>query len=345
MPLFLRAAGMAVICVLFLLGVSGCSEPTSKYEKLAPEEVANIKSEQAAAEIALTPEQEAEKRAQAARKGGMLVNDQYMLTIYPLRGVANTVFSLASVGFEMSTEITGNRVVWFVNDNAVSTSDYFRFDARAMGARKGDRLQAKAYVGEVEVSSDEVVIENSRPVIGNLRIMPEVWGPGDQIYLELDSFDLDGDPVSIEYEWTLNDLPAGFSKIISGAIQRGDRFTVKATPYDGEVYGEAQALIRTVANVPPQLSLHKNFTFDGELYIYNTVGMDPDGDRLTFGLINAPEGMSIDPMTGQIRWSVPKTFTGKADYIITASDSKGGTSEMQMSFTITEEKKGAKPQK
>jgi len=341
MPRKARAALLAA-CSLLLIMTQGCSDPTSKYETASPEESERLRAEVAGAENASAAEQAAALQAEEAPKGGYLVEGKYVLTIYPLKGIANTVFTLSSQGFEMSGEITGNRVVWFINDNPVSTYEFARFDARAMGARKGDRIQAKAYVGETEVPSEEVVIENSRPVLSNLRLMPETWAQGDQLYIECDPYDLDGDPVSIEYEWTLNDLPAGYSKNISGSVQRGDRFTVRLRPYDGEVYGDAVGIIRSVENVPPQLTLHKEFSFDGDTYIYNTVASDVDGDRLTFGLINAPQGMTMDSSTGQIRWLVPKTFVGKADYIITASDGRGGSAEMQMSFTITEEKKGAK---
>lgn len=339
MPPRIRATLLAAFCLLFIF-VQGCSSK-SKYEAAPPQESDSVPTpEMIESGAPAAPSTDAAVGQE--QTGGQMVNGMYSLSIYPLTGLANTVFTLSSQGFEMSGDITGNRVVWYINGNPVSTYEFARFDARAMGARKGDRIQAKAFVGETEVPSQEVTIQNSRPVISNVRLMPETWGPNDQLYVEADAYDLDGDPVSIEYEWTLNDLPAGYSKNISGFVQRGDEFTVTLRPYDGEVYGETLGLVRKVENVPPQLTLHKEFSFDGDMYVYNTVASDVDGDRLSFGLKNAPQGMTIDPSTGQIRWSVPRTFVGKADYIITASDGKGGSAEMQMTFTITEEKGGAK---
>lgn len=42
--------------------------------------------------------------------------------------------------------------------------------------------------------------------------------------------------------------------------------------------------------------------FAGELYRYDVQAFDLDGDRLSYSLSSAPEGMSIDPVTGKIGW-------------------------------------------
>ncbi|MCK4911147.1 MAG: cadherin-like domain-containing protein, partial [Thermodesulfovibrionales bacterium] len=62
---------------------------------------------------------------------------------------------------------------------------------------------------------------------------------------------------------------------------------------------------------------------------------DPDGDPLTYTLKSGPDGMEIDSMTGEVRWTVPEDFLGTADYAILAEDGSGGSSEITQSFRLT----------
>ena len=49
-----------------------------------------------------------------------------------------------------------------------------------------------------------------------------------------------------------------------------------------------------------------SFAIDGKLFAYDLVGFDPDFDPLTWRLVSAPRGVSIDPLRGTLRW-VPTT--------------------------------------
>jgi hypothetical protein len=46
---------------------------------------------------------------------------------------------------------------------------------------------------------------------------------------------------------------------------------------------------------------------DDDTYLYQVVAEDGDGDPIIYSLTSAPEGMTIDPERGLIRWKV----TGK----------------------------------
>jgi hypothetical protein len=39
------------------------------------------------------------------------------------------------------------------------------------------------------------------------------------------------------------------------------------------------------------------------LYLYLPVAEDPDGNLLTFTLLDGPAGMQVDPQTGRIEWT------------------------------------------
>lgn len=64
-------------------------------------------------------------------------------------------------------------------------------------------------------------------------------------------------------------------------------------------------------------------------YHYDVEATDADGDALTFSLTNAPEGMRIETVTGQITWTADPTQTGTFEPSVTASDGKGGVSDPQ----------------
>ncbi|MDB9518158.1 putative Ig domain-containing protein, partial [Roseofilum reptotaenium CS-1145] len=44
------------------------------------------------------------------------------------------------------------------------------------------------------------------------------------------------------------------------------------------------------------------------VYQYDVDAVDADNDELVYGLVDAPEGMSINPETGEITWQVPDSF-------------------------------------
>jgi len=70
-------------------------------------------------------------------------------------------------------------------------------------------------------------------------------------------------------------------------------------------------------------------------YVYDVNAADPDpGDRLTYSLIAAPAGMTIDPTTGLIRWTPAKTQIEIQQVTVKVADSSSIESDIQ-SFTVT----------
>ena len=67
------------------------------------------------------------------------------------------------------------------------------------------------------------------------------------------------------------------------------------------------------------------------------VADDGDDDPLSFALTEFPPGMTIEPGTGAIRWTVPDGFVGTAPVSVTVSDGHGGEAAYPFSLTIREE--------
>jgi len=250
----------------------------------------------------------------------------FSLEITPVDATRNSTLNLIPKGLNLSDA----KIEWLVNGRAVVSPIPNQF--KAAEARKGDTVQAKAIIQGKEILSNIIQIKDTPPEISKVKILPEVFKPGDTLYVEVSGSDIDGDEVTISYEWTKNGQPAGRDKQIEVPIKRGDKVSVKITPFDGEVYGRSIILHREIVNLPPMIIENKKFTFDGKVYSYQVIATDPDGDKLTYSIKAAPAGMSIDSSTGLIQWNVPPEFQGKATFTVSVADGHGG--EALQSFTL-----------
>jgi hypothetical protein len=167
--------------------------------------------------------------------------------------------------------------------------------------------------------------------------MPEVFKMGDRLYIDASASDADEDPVVILYEWTKNGEPAGNTKEIGAQIKRGDKISVKITPFDGEAYGKPITLRREIGNMPPMIAEDKKHIFDGKVWTYQIKASDPDGDEITYALKTAPSGMTIDA-SGLIKWNVPQDSKGKAPVTVSVSDNHGGETTASFSVEINSSK-------
>lgn len=85
-------------------------------------------------------------------------------------------------------------------------------------------------------------------------------------------------------------------------------------PYDPACTGNSPPRITSV----PPASLNPGF-----LYTYIVKAADPDGDRLTYELLQAPGEMTIEPKVGQILWFVPTAGVAGQPVVIQVRDEFG----------------------
>ena len=256
----------------------------------------------------------------------------FSLEITPSDASRNSIIYIIPKGFNPINA----KIEWLVNDKLTTSSTTPQFKSAEI--KKGDKVQAKALMQGKEILSNIIQIKNAPPEISKVRILPEVvWKPGDTLSVEVSGTDIDGDEVTISYEWTKNGEPAGNGKRIEVPLKRGDKVSVKITPFDGEVYGRSVILHREIRNLPPMIIDDKKFNFDGKVYSYQVMATDPDGDTLTYSLKTAPAGMTVNPTTGQISWNVPPDFKGKASFGVSVTDGNGGEVLQNLTFSITPE--------
>jgi hypothetical protein len=254
----------------------------------------------------------------------------YALEIAPANASRKTTLLLIAHNFNLSDA----KIEWQINDKVSSGSNILQFNAAE--TKKGDRVQAKARVKGREILSNIVLIKNAPPEISGVKILPEVFKPGDTLNIDASANDADGDSVTISYEWTKNGEPAGTGKQIAVPLKRGDKIDIKITPFDGEEYGRSVILHREIANLPPVITESKK-SFSGDIFTCQIKATDPDGDPLTYSLKTSPPGMTIDPSTGLIKWKVPSDFKGKAPFTVSVSDGHGGEASQSFNLEIKSE--------
>ncbi len=250
------------------------------------------------------------------------------LEVTPNEPTRNSTLQLVARGFDLQ----GAKIEWFVDRTPFTTLIPLQFNGGE--AAKGSAIQAKATVLGREVLSNVVKIMNTPPEIVNVKLLPEIIRQGDTIKIEAVGNDIDGDAVTMLYEWTRNGKHAGREQGMEGQLKRDDLITIRVTPYDGEAYGRSAMFNRKIGNSPPVISEHNEFKFDRNVYTYQVMATDPDNDELTFTLATDLDGMTISPTTGLLTWQVPADFTGKKNVTVVVKDGHGGIVEYALSFTI-----------
>ena len=250
----------------------------------------------------------------------------YSLTIIPDNATRNSTLQVTAQGFKLSDA----KIEWLLNGYPTTSGSSPQFDAKE--TQKGDKVQVKAIVQGKELRSNIIEIRNAPPEITRVKILPEIFKPDDTLSVEVSGNDADGDEVTIAYEWTKNGEPAGNSKRIETLVKRGDKISVKITPFDGKVNGQVVILNREIKNMPPMIIEGNKSNFDGKIYTYQIKATDPDGDVLTYSLKVAPPGMTINSLTGLIQWDTPQDLNKKIPITVSVTDGNGG--ETSQSFTL-----------
>lgn len=98
--------------------------------------------------------------------------------------------------------------------------------------------------------------------------------------------------------------------------------------------GASSGLCEAAPNVSPDFSsTPPTTTNEDEAFLYQATATDPDGDALTFFLVQGPLGMSLDGVSGALEWLPVQKDIGEHSVLLRVEDGQGGSDEQ--SFTLT----------
>jgi hypothetical protein len=241
----------------------------------------------------------------------------------------NLPLTLEAKGFRLNDA----EIAWFVNRNPVQSTSTYQLTIQNLN--KGDQVQAKAMLRDRNIFSNTIVIDNAPPAISSIKIMPEVFQPGDTLRVDAAGTDPDGDKVTFTYAWIINGEPAGTEQHLKASLKRGDSFSVTVTPYDGVAYGRPIILERELRNLPPMIGEQQNVFFDGQTLTCTITANDPDGDTVSYALKDEPKGMTIGKDTGVLTYNVPAEAFGKISFTVSVTDGQGGESAKEFHLDVT----------
>jgi len=178
----------------------------------------------------------------------------------------------------------------------------------------------------------------ARPTIKFARILPAA--PNKDSVIEIEAEAGGGESVTLTYEWYVNGRAAGREQTIEspsrlkGGLSKGDRVEVHIVPSVGGTYGEPVARSVVIGNTPPVIEPSPvDVKFDSGVQTFRIAATDPDGDAISFGLTDAPDGMSMESATGIVRWKLPES-AGDVSFTVVASDPDGGQSVLNVNAGV-----------
>jgi len=155
----------------------------------------------------------------------------------------------------------------------------------------------------------------------------------------IDVVDADNDPFSLTLAQSAID--AGFNlngSVLRWSPQSTGEFAVQLFAKDEHgattvQQFSIQVLESIAGNNPPEIiTLASGPAMRDSLWTYSIKAFDLEDDPINFSLQSGPLGATLNHLTGILQW-IPSN-DGLFDFVVTASDSRGGRSEQKFSLTV-----------
>jgi hypothetical protein len=213
------------------------------------------------------------------------------------------------------------------------------------GARKGDEVVVFATATDGRAQSDpmraSVTVGNTPPTIAAFYLAPDgEIAPGQDVTAAPQAVDPDGDALEYEFEWVLNGRTvrgADEAVFATERLKRGDRLQALVRVSDGEAWSPvAESMTLTLANQAPKFTSYPEVDGTGGGVSTQLEAEDPDGDRsLRFRLLSGPAGMTVDPVTGRLRWRPGPKDVGTHAVEVAVADAQGAESAMRFELNVS----------
>lgn len=141
--------------------------------------------------------------------------------------------------------------------------------------------------------------------------------------------------------YALGVSPTGMTISATGLVQwtppanAAASYSVEVLVTDSAAATADQTYVITMDNqVPVITSTSPASLEEQQTYNYPVAANDADGDTLTYALVGAPVGMTINTTTGAVAWSTELGDAGVYDFSIEVNDGRGGVASESVSLTV-----------
>ncbi len=188
-----------------------------------------------------------------------------------------------------------------------------------------------------DTDAGPVIDANRAPVITSITVDPASPRTGDDITVEVEGEDPDGDYIRWEYAWLVNEVEIRGerqSRLSNAHYKKGDtvQLRVLATAKGHETEGLSGLII--VRNTPPEIASKPRDlrSIDG----FQVQATDIDEEPLSYRLEGEPEGMSIDETTGIISYKGSESAKA-GDYRVNVivEDPDDGSAKWAFGITVS----------
>lgn len=230
---------------------------------------------------------------------------------------------------------------WLVNGKVIPGQTRESFPPGLL--KRGDQVMVEVtpFDGMIEgapLRSNPVSVMNTAPIISDVGIDFDHQAQGRRLLAKVDVVDPDNDPVSLIYRWRKNEtvLKEGEESTLDvSGLTAKDAILVEVMASDGTPDGTTIVTERfTLTNSAPTIVSKPSSSTNGDQYDYLVQATDADGDPITYELDMSPPGMTIDPNSGRIHWTITPEAKGSYRIKVVAKDSQGGFGMQEFDLSV-----------
>jgi len=260
------------------------------------------------------------------------------VTLLPSNPTTQSEISARIMGLDKDGDPITYTVKWFVNGKEIGEGMSLKYEE----IHKGDKIYVEVtpYDGKEwgkSTKSGELTVGGLPPRILSVKISPEsLFITTPQVVVSAMVEDPDGDSIKLIIHWLVKDevIPntSNVLDLKKFNLKKDDVITASAFADDGEFKSEPFPFELHIANSAPIFKTKADSIRCRPDSIYYPIPIvDPDGDPLTFEILEAPEGIEIDNKKGIIYGDSGDTTA--FEVLIRAIDPDGAY--LDAKFTLT----------
>ncbi|ARN73537.1 putative Ig domain-containing protein [Oceanicoccus sagamiensis] len=254
-------------------------------------------------------------------------NSFYSMTVAAIDDGDTLTYSLPSAPEGMTITVLTGDITWVPNFNQAGSHN----------------VTVQVDDGQGATISDSFIITvqntNRPPVIGNNSV---TVNEDSSVVINLSANDADAGAVlafsviTQPANGTLSGVAPSLGYTPNNNFAGTDTFAIEVSDGEGGIVQASVVITVTAVNDSPVFnSAPLNSATSGELYQYLPSVTDPDaGDALTFSVTNAPAGLTVDSLTGELTWIPGSSQVGSHQFTLLVTDSASAQGSLLFNVNV-----------